>query len=59
MHIVLREPSSGMSKGTTTTNKDGMRFWKRLGIAGFAFFLVKGMVWLVIPVVIYLMGTAG
>jgi hypothetical protein len=34
-------------------------FWKRLGLAGFTFFLVKGLVWLVVPVVMYLMGTAG
>jgi hypothetical protein len=34
------------------------RFWKRLGIAGFAFFLVKGLAWLAVPVVMYLMGTA-
>jgi hypothetical protein len=33
--------------------------WKRLGMAGFIFFLVKGLVWLVVPVVMYLMGTAG
>ncbi len=35
------------------------RFWKRLGLAGFTFFLVKGLIWLVVPVVIVLMGTAG
>jgi hypothetical protein len=34
-------------------------FWKRLGMAGFTFFLVKGLMWLVLPVVMYLMGTAG
>jgi hypothetical protein len=34
-------------------------FWKRLGLAGFTFFLVKGLMWLVLPVVMYLMGTAG
>jgi hypothetical protein len=34
-------------------------FWKRLGLAGFAFFLAKGLVWLVLPVVMYLMGAAG
>jgi hypothetical protein len=34
-------------------------FWKRLGLAGFTFFLVKGLVWLVVPVVMYLMGAAG
>ena len=34
-------------------------FWKRLGMAGFTFFLVKGLVWLAVPVVMYLMGTAG
>ena len=34
------------------------RIWKRLGMAGFAFFLVKGLVWLAIPVIMYLMGIA-
>jgi hypothetical protein len=34
-------------------------FWKRLGMAGFTFFLAKGLVWLILPVVMYLMGTAG
>ena len=32
------------------------RFWKRLGMAGFAFFLVKGLVWLIVPVVMVLLG---
>ena len=34
-------------------------FWKRLGLVGFTFFLLKGLAWLVVPVVMYLMGTAG
>jgi hypothetical protein len=34
-------------------------FWKRLGLAGFTFFLLKGLVWLSVPVVMYLMGAAG
>jgi hypothetical protein len=34
------------------------RFWKRLGMAGFAFFLVKGLVWLAVPVVMVLLGGA-
>ena len=32
---------------------------KRLGLAGFTFFLVKGLLWLSVPVVMYLMGAAG
>jgi len=28
--------------------------WKRMGAAGFAFFLIKGLAWLAAPVVIYL-----
>lgn len=28
--------------------------WKRLGIAGFLFFLVKGLLWLTAPAVFYL-----
>lgn len=34
------------------------RLWKRLGLAGFAFFLVKGLVWLAVPIVLYWMGYA-
>jgi hypothetical protein len=34
-------------------------FWKRLGLAGFTFFLLKGLVWLSVPVVMYLMCAAG
>jgi len=33
--------------------------WKRLGLIGFTFFLVKGLLWLSLPVVMYLMGAAG
>ena len=43
----------------TLTGNIENRFWKRLGIAGFTFFLVKGLVWLAVPVVMYLMGAAG
>jgi hypothetical protein len=32
--------------------------WKRLGMAGFMFFLVKGLLWLAVPVVMVLMGAA-
>ena len=35
------------------------RFWKRLGLAGFTFFLVKGLIWLVRAGRDVLMGTAG
>lgn len=31
-------------------------WWRRLGIAGFAFFLVKGLFWLVAPALVYLLG---
>ena len=34
-------------------------FWKRLGLAGFTFFLLKGLAWLAVPVLMYLTGTAG
>jgi len=32
--------------------------WKRLGIIGFAFFLLKGLAWLTLPAVIYLIDIA-
>jgi hypothetical protein len=34
-------------------------FWKRLGFVGFTFFLVKGLAWLSVPAVMYLMGAVG
>ncbi|MDH3310671.1 MAG: hypothetical protein OEM95_08315 [Gammaproteobacteria bacterium] len=43
----------------TVTYNVEKHFWKRLGIAGFVFFLVKGLVWLAVPVVMYLIGYAG
>lgn len=33
--------------------------WKRLGMLGFAFFLVKGLLWLTVPLVMYLLGIKG
>jgi protein-S-isoprenylcysteine O-methyltransferase Ste14 len=30
--------------------------WKRAGVAGFAFFMVKGVLWMIAPVVLYLLG---
>ena len=30
--------------------------WKRAGLTGFAFFLIKGLLWLVAPIVFYLFG---
>ena len=43
---------------TATCNSPKI-FWKRLGMAGFAFFLVKGLAWLTVPVVLYVLGIAG
>jgi hypothetical protein len=45
-----------MNSATGITQRS---FWKRLGLAGFTFFLVKGLVWLAVPVVMYLTGAAG
>jgi len=33
--------------------------WKRLSMAGFAFFLAKGLLWLALPVVMYFIGGTG
>jgi hypothetical protein len=43
---------------STLTGNIENRFWKRLSVAGFTFFLVKGLIWLAVPVVMYLMGAA-
>jgi hypothetical protein len=42
----------------TMTGNLEKRFWKRLGMAGFVFFLAKGLLWLAVPAVMYLMGAA-
>ena len=34
--------------------KDRVLWWKRAGAAGFAFFLFKGMLWLLTPALLYL-----
>ncbi len=44
---------------TLTDNIIENSFWKRLGMAGFAFFLAKGLAWLAVPLVMYLMGAGG
>jgi hypothetical protein len=43
---------------STLTGNIENRLWKRLGLAGFAFFLVKGLAWLAVPAVMVLMGAA-
>lgn len=36
-----------------TDNKKSIKMWfKRIGIAGFLFFLIKGLLWLLIPYLI-------
>ncbi len=38
---------------TEKTEKTGLLKWvKRLGVAGFMFFLVKGLLWLIVPALI-------
>lgn len=32
------------------------RFWSRLGVAGFLFFLIKGLLWLLAPLLIVAWG---
>lgn len=34
----------------------GKRWGKRLGIAAFLFFLIKGLLWLIVPALIYYFG---
>jgi hypothetical protein len=43
---------------STLTDNIENSFWKRLGMAGFVFFLAKGLLWLAVPAVMYLMGAA-
>ena len=43
---------------STLTHRIENHFWKRLGRAGFAFFLVKGLAWLLVSALLHLMGAA-
>jgi hypothetical protein len=48
--------------GQTSTTKQHIRaslacpWLKRLGLVGFAFFLIKGLLWLVLPVLLVWLG---
>jgi len=40
----------------SSSTKKGMQSWmKRIGVWGFLFFLVKGLLWLIVPTLIYWM----
>ncbi|MBW7845176.1 MAG: hypothetical protein H3C45_05950 [Bacteroidia bacterium] len=36
----------------TTTNQKLKQWFKRIGLMGFTFFLIKGLLWLIIPYLI-------
>ena len=40
---------------TDNTVAPRARRWKRLGLAAFSFFLIKGLLWLTAPAVLYLL----
>jgi len=43
------QPDDNVEKTTTDTRPNGFVIWlKRLGIAGFLFFLIKGILWLTV-----------
>jgi hypothetical protein len=33
-----------------------VRYMKRLGLLGFLFFLIKGLLWLIVPAILYYLG---
>ncbi len=55
--------SSPLSLSTTASFRHGAhvlgntRFGKLIGIAGFSFFLIKGLLWLVVPWIVYQIGS--
>ena len=58
--VNVEEPLWGgqTEMNSTNTVQDGGRtlppsFWKRLGFAGFLFFLIKGLLWLAAPAFFY------
>lgn len=40
----------------TTEDKKAIPWWKKLGIAGFLFFLIKGLIWIAVFVIGYIWG---
>jgi hypothetical protein len=56
MQLALPSPAPGSKIMHAAKKMGDSHFWKRLGVAGFAFFLLKGLAWLIVPVVAYLFG---
>jgi hypothetical protein len=46
------DTSSSPSSITYMKNKESRGWLARLGVAGFCFFLVKGLAWLVVPLLV-------
>ncbi len=41
---------------TTMTRENDGSFWKKMGVAGFVFFFIKGLLWLAAPFVFVMFG---
>jgi hypothetical protein len=44
------------SLGADVPARSGMRWLQRFGVAGFAFFLIKGLLWLAVPALLAYLG---
>jgi hypothetical protein len=42
--------------GAEVTTRSTMRWLQRFGVAGFAFFLIKGLLWLAVPALLAYLG---
>ena len=49
-----REPTDDARADQTVRAGRGGRWFKRLGFAGLVFFTVKGLLWLIVPALVYL-----
>jgi DMSO reductase anchor subunit len=45
-----------MSETTRSENRRATSWLKRLGVGGFLFFLVKGLLWLIVPALLVFFG---
>jgi hypothetical protein len=41
---------------SSEAGRSGLRWLQRLGVAGFAFFLIKGLLWLTVPALLAYLG---
>ena len=51
--LPTRETDLTQDRGTTSVRSHGRRWRQKVGLAGFLFFLVKGLIWLLLGALAY------